>query len=155
LYDTAVREAKEESKNVFEFGNTLQRLPHVTSQRYDDQRVYCVQVVPAHGQKVGLYVRDMFQHNDRVLRRNGAGREFFEMETFFRVLVADLRQMFATNPSNSRLHVVGTHGETGILSDRDAMYLRSVLASGLDQTAPTLHSTYVQHANGIQTYHLA
>jgi hypothetical protein len=76
------------------------------------------------------------------------------MKALARFLIADLQRVFAANPSNKGLILVGTHGECGVLKGRDASYLRQILASNLYLTAPTLHSTFVRHANGIQTYHL-
>ena len=147
----AVREVKEETKGVFDVSSTRQRLECLTSSRYANQCVYVANVEPAPGQEKGLYTRQMFARNHRVLRRIGAGPEFFETSGIVRVRIADLQHVFA---ANAGLGLVGTNGETGVLRSRDASYLRNVLASNLHLTAPTLHSTFVRDVNGLETYHL-
>jgi len=154
-FRTAMREMKEETKGVFENTTPTSRaIPYVQFSKYSDQRLYYCNVEPAPGQKSGLKTRQMFEHNDQVLRRTGAGREFFKTTGLVRVLIADLQRVFAANPGNKGLVLVGTHGESGVLKGRDATYLRQILASNLHLTAPTLHSTFVRHANCMQTYYL-
>jgi len=152
-FRTAKREGNEETKMVFEFA-PLHTIPHVQSEKYRDQRLYYCNVQPAPGQKSGLKTRELFANNDQVLRQIGAGREYFETIGLVRFLIADLQRVFAANIGNKGLVLVGTHGERGVLKGRDASYLRQILASNLHSTAPTLHSTFVRHANGIQTYRL-
>jgi len=151
---TAKREGKEESRKVFEITTPSQAIPHVESLKHYNQRLYYFKVEPGSGQKSGLKTRQMFEHNHQVLLQIGAGKEYFETTDLGRFLIADLQRVFAANPGNKGLVLVGTHGECGVLKGRDASYLRQILASNLHLTAPTLHSTFVRHANGMQTYHL-
>jgi hypothetical protein len=154
-FKTATRELNEESGKAIEIMTpTSQAIPSVASTKYSSQQLYYCKIEPAPGQKSGLLTRQLFTHNRTILRQSGAGSEFFETTGIARVLIADLQRVFAANPSNKGLILVGTHGECGVLKGRDASYLRQILASNLYLTAPTLHSTFVRHPNGIQTYHL-
>jgi hypothetical protein len=154
-FKTANRELDEESGKAIGITTpTSQPIPSVASTNYQNQLLYYCNIEPAPGQKKGLLTRQLFAHNRIVLRQSGAGSEFFETTSLARILIADLQTVFAANPGNKGLILVGTHGECGVLKGRDASYLRQILASNLYLTAPTLHSTFVRHANGIQTYHL-
>jgi len=153
-FECATREGFEEMKGVFDVSNTMQRLERVTSSSYANQCVYVANVEPAAGQKKGLYTRQMFSRNHRVLRGMGAGPEFFETSGVIRVRIVDLQSVFAASSSNTGLVLVGTNRETGVLRRRDASYLRRTLASNLHLTAPTLLSTFVRDTNGLETYHL-
>ena len=153
-FECATREGFEEMKGVFDVSSTRQRLERLTSSSYANQCVFVANVKSAPREKKGLYTRQMFSHNHRVLRGMGAGHEFFETSGIVRITMAHLERVFAASPSNTGLVLVGTNRETGVLRRRDASYLRRTLASNLHLTAPTLLSTFVRDVNGLETYHL-